>query len=87
MANISWWNREIVEIVCVFEKELPIIFIDLQVHLLIHILDEFKLAGVLSCHWMFFLENYMKEMKGFVKQMEKLKGFMVEGYMVYESLY
>ena len=35
MASIPWWRQEIVEIVCMFEKELPTSFMDLQVHLLI----------------------------------------------------
>jgi hypothetical protein len=49
-----------------FEKELPTIFMDLQVHLLIHLVDEVELVMVVSCHWMFFLERYMKMLKGFV---------------------
>ena len=49
-----------------FEKELPSSFMDLQVHLLIHLVDEVELVGVASCHWMFFLERYMKKLKGFV---------------------
>jgi hypothetical protein len=54
-----------------FDKELPMIFMDLQVHLIIHLLDDVELDGVLSCHWMFFLERYMKKLKGFVRQREK----------------
>jgi hypothetical protein len=29
MASIPWWRQEIVEIVCMFEKELPLSFMDL----------------------------------------------------------
>jgi hypothetical protein len=29
MDNIPWWRQEIVEIVCMFEKELLLIFMDL----------------------------------------------------------
>ena len=36
---------------------------------------------------MFFLERYMKKMKGFVRQMIKPEGSMAEGYIVYESFY
>jgi hypothetical protein len=36
---------------------------------------------------MFFLERYMKKLKGFVRQREKHEGFMAEGYIVYESFY
>jgi hypothetical protein len=49
-----------------FEKKLPTSFMDLQVHLLIHLPDEVKLSMVLSSSWMFFLERYMKFLKRFV---------------------
>ena len=32
------------------------------------------------------LERYMKKLKGFVQQMTKPKGSMVEGYIVYYSI-
>ena len=66
VASIPRWRQEIVEIVCMFEKELSTRFMDLQVHLLIHLVDEVELFGVASCHWMLFLERYMKKLKGFV---------------------
>jgi hypothetical protein len=34
-----------------------------------------------------FLEKYIKKLKGFVPQREKLEGSMAEGYIVYESFY
>jgi hypothetical protein len=85
MASVTWWHREIAEIVFMFEKEMATSFMDLQVHILIHLLDEVELAKVLPCLWMFFLERYMKKLKGFAKKREKPKGSMVEGYIVYES--
>jgi hypothetical protein len=54
-----------------FEKELPMSFMDLQVHILIHLPDEVELVKVLACSWMFFLERYMKKLKVFVRQREK----------------
>jgi hypothetical protein len=87
IASISQWHREIIDIACMFEKELPMSVMDLQVHLLIHLHDAIELDGVIPCCWMFFLERYMKKLKGFVRQREKLEGSMVEGYIVYESFY
>ena len=66
MASILQWRQKIVGIVCMFEKELPTSFMDLQVHLLIYLVDEFELFWVVSCRWIFFLERYMKKLKGFV---------------------
>ena len=74
MAGIPRWHQEIVEIVCMFEKELPTSFMDLQVHILIHLIDEVELVGDVSCRWMFFLERYMNKLKGFVQQRAKLEG-------------
>ena len=86
MTSIPWWHQEIANIVCMFEKELPTSFMDLQVHLLIHLVDEVELVGVVSCRWMFFLERYMKKLKGFVQQRAK-PGSMEKGYISYESFY
>ena len=87
MDNIPWWSKEIVEILCMFKKELPTSFMDLQVHLLTHLVGEVELVEVVSCHWMFLLERYMKRLKGFVLQREKPKGSMAEEYIVYDSFY
>jgi hypothetical protein len=87
MASITQWCQEISEIVCMFEKELPPSFMDLQVYLLIHLVDEVELVGVVSCRWMCFLERDMKKLKGFIRQREKPKGSMEEGYISYESFY
>ena len=87
MACIPRWRQEIVDIVCMFEKEMSKSFMDLQVHLLIHLVYEVKLVGVVSCRWMFFLERYVKKLKGFVRQREKLEGSMAEGYILYDSFY
>ena len=87
MASIPRWHQEIVEIVCMFEKELLPSFMDFQVYILIHLVYEVELVGVVSCRWMFFLERYMKKLKGCVRQMEKPKRSMTEGYISYESFY
>ena len=59
-CEVTKCKKEIAEIVCVFEKELPTSFMDLQVHLLIHLVDDIELAGVVSTRGMFFFESYMK---------------------------
>ena len=81
MASIAWWHQEIVDIFCMFKKEMPTSFMDLQVHLLIHLVDEVELAGVVYFHWMFFLDRYMKKLKGFFFQTEKPEGSIAKGYI------
>jgi hypothetical protein len=81
------WKKEIAEIVCVFEKELPTRFMDLQVHLLIHLVDDIEFAGIVSMRWMFFFERYMKTIKIFVRQKAHLEGCMAEGYVLNEEFF
>ena len=65
-CEITKSKKEIAEIVCVFEKELPTSFMDLQVHLLIHLMDDIELVGFVSTRWMFFFERYMKTLKRYI---------------------
>jgi hypothetical protein len=43
---------------------------DLQVHLVIHLVDDIELAGVVSTQWMFFFERYTKTQKIYVRKKE-----------------
>ncbi|MCO5564316.1 hypothetical protein L7F22_017976 [Adiantum nelumboides] len=42
-------------------------------------------AGTVHARWMFFLERFMKTLKGFVRQRAQPEGSMAEGWMVQES--
>ena len=55
-------------------------------HLLVHLVDKAKIAGNVHYQWMFFLERFMKTLKGFVRQRARPKGSMAEGWLVQESL-
>ena len=60
---------------------------NLQVNLLIHLVDDIKLAGLVSMRWMLFFERYMKTLKRYVQQKAHLEGCMVEGYVLYEAFF
>lgn len=85
--EVPRWKKEITEIVCVFEKELPTSFMDLQVQLLIHVVDDIEMAGIISMRWMFFFERYMKTIKIYVWQKAHLKCCMAEGYVLNEAFF
>lgn len=68
MASIPLWHEEIVEIVYMLEKELLTSFMELHVHLLIHIVYEVELVGVISYCWMLFLDRYMSKLKDSAKK-------------------
>ena len=57
-----------IEAVCLLERNFPSSTMTIQAHLLVHIVDEATLAGVVHARWMFFLEHFMKTLKGFVRQ-------------------
>mgnify|MGYP007059635310 CR=1 FL=1 len=38
------------------EKELQISLIDIEVHVLVHLVDKIEVIGVVSTHWMFWVK-------------------------------
>lgn len=74
------------EALCMLEKHFPTSILTIQVHLMIHIVDEVAIAGIVHSRWMFFLERFMKTLKGFVRQRARPEGSMAEGWLVQESL-
>ncbi|MCO5585826.1 hypothetical protein L7F22_039759 [Adiantum nelumboides] len=53
ISSIAQKKRECIELLCLMKKELPISFFDIQVHVLIHLVDEIEIAGVVSTRLMF----------------------------------
>ncbi|MCO5580232.1 hypothetical protein L7F22_034098 [Adiantum nelumboides] len=74
-----------IEIVCLLEEHFPTSILNIQVHLLVHLVDEVEITGTVHARWMFFLERFMKTLKGFVRQRAQLEGSMAEGWLVQES--
>ncbi|MCO5602965.1 hypothetical protein L7F22_057106 [Adiantum nelumboides] len=54
--------------VCLLEEHFPTSILNIQVHLLVHLVDEVEIAGTVHARWMFFLERFMTTLKGFVRQ-------------------
>ncbi|MCO5585811.1 hypothetical protein L7F22_039744 [Adiantum nelumboides] len=68
ISSIVQKKRECIELLCLMEKELPTSFFDIQVHVLIHLVDEIEISGVVSTRWMFWVERFMGVLKGLVRQ-------------------
>ena len=75
-----------IEAVCMVEKYFPTSILTIQMHLLVHMVDEVAVAGTVHSRWMFFLERFMKILKGFARQRARPEGSMAEGWLVQESL-
>ena len=69
------------------EKDLSTSFFDIQVHLLIHLVDEIDIVGVVSFCWIFWVERFMGFLKSLLFQKAWLEGSMAKGWMLDESMY
>ena len=78
---------EAAELVCLMEQHLSPSFFDIQPHLIVHLPGEVDLAGPIHYRWMYYLERYMKVMKGWVRQMARPEGSMAEGYVLFEGMH
>ena len=67
LDEIDKWRLESLEIVCSIKELFPTSILDIQVHLLIHLVDEVELADTVHTRWMFYLERFMKALKGYVR--------------------
>ena len=70
-----------IEALCMVEKFFPTSLLTIQMHLLVHVVDEVAVAGTVHSRWMFFLERFMKTLKGFVRQRARPEGSMSEGWV------
>ena len=71
---------------CEMNKYLPPGFFNAQEHYLIHQVEEIELCGPVHTRSMWMVERNLKSLKDFVIQRECLKGSIMQGYMVYQSM-
>jgi len=87
LVEIDKWRLESLEIICSIEELFPTSILNLQVHLLIHSVDEVELANTTHTCWMFNLEIFMKVLKVYVRQKARPKGSMTKGWLAHESTF
>ncbi|MCO5568202.1 hypothetical protein L7F22_021898 [Adiantum nelumboides] len=84
-TTIARARKDAIETICALEERFPTSILNIQVHLLVHLVDEVEIVGTVHARWMLFLERFMKTLKGFVRQRARPEGSMAEGWMVQES--
>jgi len=57
-----------------------------MVHLVVHLVREVRLCGPVYLRWMYPVEQYMKILKGYVKNHYRPKASMIERYIAEESI-
>lgn len=86
ISEIKSMEAESSELMCKMELNFPPSFFDIMPHLLVHIVKEIELVGPVPFRWMYFLERYMKDLKGWVRQKARPEGCMAEGYILQEAM-
>jgi hypothetical protein len=82
--NFVSLRQEVVEVLCLLEREFPPTIFNISMHLLIHIEYELEHCGPVRMRWMYPIERYMKVLKKIVRTREKPEGSMSEGYSMQE---
>ncbi|XP_062085691.1 uncharacterized protein LOC133791790 [Humulus lupulus] len=86
VSDLEKVKTSIVEILCGLEIIFPPAFLDVMVHLMIHLPQEAIDGGPVHMRWMYPFERYMKKLKHYVRNKARPEGSIAEGYVVDEAL-
>lgn len=86
LEDLDYLKAYIIETMCKLEMCFPPSFFDMQVHLIIHLVDQIKILGPLYLHHMFQLERYLGVLKGYVRNRAHPEGSIMEGYTTEEVI-
>ena len=73
-----------IKTVCMIERTFPTSILTIQIHVLVHLVDEVAMTRVVNTRWIFYLERFMKILKGFIRQKARPEGSMAKGWLVLE---
>jgi len=62
-------ENEAAIILCQLEMYFALAFFDIMVHLIVHLVREIKCCGPVYLRWMYPVEQYMKILKGYTKNL------------------
>ncbi|XP_071739472.1 uncharacterized protein [Rutidosis leptorrhynchoides] len=74
------YQRDIILTLCELEMYFPPSFFDIMVHLVSHIVGEIKACGLGFLRYMYPFERYIGILKGYVRNLNRPEGSIVEGY-------
>ncbi|XP_028080882.1 uncharacterized protein LOC114282405 [Camellia sinensis] len=79
-------QKDLVVTLCLLEKYLPPSFLNIMVHLTVHLVREVRLCGPVHFRWMCQFERFMKILKGYVRNRNCPEGCIAESYIVEETV-
>ena len=68
------------------EKVFPPSFFDVMSDLPVHLVQQLEICGPMHSRWMYPMEQYLKRLKGYVRQRAQPEGSMARGYIIDEAL-
>ncbi|XP_071694674.1 uncharacterized protein [Rutidosis leptorrhynchoides] len=74
------YQRDVILTLCELEMYFPPSFFDVMVHLVSHIVGEINACGPVFLQYMYPFERYMGILKGYVRNLNRPEGSIVEGY-------
>jgi hypothetical protein len=83
LDNLSTLIRETL---CWLEMIFPTSFLDIMMHLPVHLAVEAKLGGPVCYRWMYPVEGYLHTLKGYVWNKAHREGSIAEGYISEECM-
>jgi hypothetical protein len=84
--DIPRLEEEAAELACFMEMNLPPSFFDIQPHHIVHLPGELRMAGPVRPRWMYFVERYLRVLKGWVRQMARPESCIAEVYITHEAM-
>jgi hypothetical protein len=68
IRDLNLMRIESAVVMSLLEMQLPTSFFDSQIYFIFHLVEEVAIGGLVSYRWMFPIEQYLKTLKGFVRQ-------------------
>ena len=85
-ADVEGMMLDVVMATCVLEKEFPPTFMEVMMHLPVHLVKQLFRCGPVRCRWMYPIERYMNTLKNYVRTFAHLEGNIAKGYQMVDSL-
>ncbi|KAI5411153.1 hypothetical protein KIW84_056334 [Lathyrus oleraceus] len=85
-GNLDDLEHEATIILCQLEMFFPPAFLDIMVHLVVHLVREIRICDPVYLQQMYLIECYMKIFKGYTKNHDRSEASIVYKYITEESI-
>lgn len=80
-TTIGKLKKEVAMTLILLEQDFPPLLFDIMRYLLVHLVEVVEICDLVHTRWMYPIERYLKTLKVYVRNRERLKGSMAEGYV------